>query len=336
MRVARPLTGVIVAGCLAAVMLTSGSAFAATQLQAARLAEWQQGLAQLPEMGSGCYQASYPSLQWQATPCQVAPAMPMQPAVVGNGKDYSAKVTGTISQATGSFNGVSPTTTEQGQYGGSGSQLANTYSLQLNSEFFSTPTCSKSANPASCLGWQQFVYDSHANIVFMQYWLIRYNATCPSGWFTFSNDCYRNSAASRFAGGQISAAGLATTKLLASAVAGGKDEVSLSNGSGKATLVSASDNVVDLAKVWNTSEFNVFGDGGGGEAFFGSKTTIESQTSLHATSSAAPKCVKEGFTAETNNLSLSHTPALGPETSPTIAFEQTNSAATSASCAVAS
>jgi len=48
----------------------------------------------------------------------------------------------------------------------------------------------------------------------------------------------------------------------------------------------------------------VFGDGGGSEAIFGSNTTLEAQTALTATSKSAPACVKEGFTAETNNLKL--------------------------------
>ena len=334
MGVTKPLIAVIGTVCLAAAMAASGTAFGAIPLKAQTLADWQQAISRLPEPGAGCYEASYPMLQWHVARCQIAPAMPLAPAV-GNGKDYSARVKGTISQATGSFNDVSPKITEKGQYGGAGRELANTYSLQLNTEFFSTPACAKSSVPARCLGWQQFVYDSYANLVFMQYWLINFSATCPPGWISYSSDCYRNSLASTFAGGRIAAAGLATTRLVGSAVAGGKDEVSLTNGSGKATLVTNSDKVVDLAGVWNTAEFDVFGDGGGGEAYFGSGTTIESQTTLQATSLAAPTCLKQGFTAETNNLKLTKTPKIGPGVSPTLVSEQTDAAATTASCAVA-
>lgn len=39
---------------------------------------------------------------------------------------------------------------------------------------------------------------------------------------------------------------------------------------------------------------------------------------------AAPARVKEGFTAETNNLKLASTPALGSEPSPTMVSKQTN------------
>ena len=320
---------------VAVAMVGSGSAFGATPPNAETMAGWQQALTHLPELAAGCYQASYPELQWHATPCQVAPAVPMIPAAVGNGKDYSAEVTGTISQATGSFDDVSPDTTETGKYGLGGSKMENIYSLQLNTEFFSTPTCKGSSDPANCLGWQQFIYDSHGDLVYMEYWLLDYNAKCPKGWTRYSVACYRNSPASKFAGGRIPAAGLATTKFLGSAVTGGNDEVSLSNGLGKATLVSARDSVVHLAKMWNTAEFDVFGDGAGSEADFGPNTTIESQTTLQATSLAAPTCVKEGFTAETNNLNLTHTPAVGSEASPTLVYEQTNAKATAASCAVA-
>lgn len=45
----------------------------------------------------------------------------------------------------------------------------------------------------------------------------------------------------------------------------------------------------------------------------------------------------EGFTGETNNLRLAKTPALGPEPSPTIGFEQNTTASLTSkgSCAVA-
>ena len=80
--------------------------------------------------------------------------------------------------------------------------------------------------------------------------------------------------------------------------------MSLSVGSGHATSVTNSDSKVDLATFWNTAEWGVYGDGGGSEANFGSSTTLQAQTALTATSNAAPTCVKEGFTGETNNLNL--------------------------------
>jgi hypothetical protein len=168
----------------------------------------------------------------------------------------------------------------------------------------------------------------------MQYWLINYNATCPAGWFSFSTDCYTNSNASSVTA--LTAKELATVKLSGSAASGGNDKVSLSVGSGHATLVTNSDSKLDLAASWNTTEWGVYGDGGGGAAIFGANTALEAQTTLKATSSSAPTCVKEGFTGETNNLKLASTPALGSEPSPTMGSRQTNGTTGTASCAVAS
>ena len=105
------------------------------------------------------------------------------PATVGDGADYSAVVTGKISKATGTFTNVSPKITEKGQIGGVGPKKANEFSLQLNTQFFSgSPACAKAGTPSKCLAWQQFVYTTDSNIVFMQYWLIDYDAKCLSGW----------------------------------------------------------------------------------------------------------------------------------------------------------
>jgi hypothetical protein len=311
------------------------------------MAQWQAELSQLPTLGVGCYHASYPSLQWHPAKCVVAPAIPFAPAVatslagraapdkVGDGDDYSAVVSGLISKATGSFDDVSKKITEKGQVGGAGSKRPNTFTLQLNSQFFSSPACANSADPSKCTGWQQFVYESDIDAVFMQYWLIKYNAACPAGWYSYSNDCYTNSPASTVTGGPITARELATVELSGSATAGGEDEVSLSLGSGQASLASNKDSKVDLSAQWNTAEFGVFGDGGGSEAYFGAGTTLEAQTTLTATSSAAPTCLHKGFTGETNNLKLTSTPALGTESNPTMVSKQTNGTATTASCAVA-
>jgi len=127
--------------------------------------------------------------------------------VTGNGDDYSAHVTGTLSKVTGTFADVKSGITEKGQIGDTGPQVANAFTLQLNSEFFSDPpACSKAAKPPKCYGWQQFVYafhySGHTNELFMQYWLIYYDTKCPSGWNTDSTGgytfCYKNSPATTY------------------------------------------------------------------------------------------------------------------------------------------
>ena len=344
------LTCVIGSVLVVAATIGSGSAFAANHPASQTKAQWQAEIGTVRTPGGGCYHASYPSLQWHATRCLVAPDIPFAPRiasrpggqVIGNGSDYSAQVSGTISRATGTFSGVTSKTTEKGQINASGSQVKNAFSLQLNSEFFSTPVCSGSPTPSKCEGWQQFVYAFHAsgstNLVFMQYWLLYWDTTCPSGWFTFNDApytfCYKNSPATAY--GSLPANGLGKIKFVGQATSGGNDQVTLSSTSGGASTASNPDTVLDLASVWNTTEWGIFGDAGGGQANFGAKTTIEAVTAFKATSSSAPKCVSEGFTGETNNLKLTHTPAISTASSPTMASEQTNAAAKSPSCAVKS
>jgi hypothetical protein len=338
--------GVLALMALTAASVGVGPASAATRQNGRTKAQWQAAMAQVREPGRGCYDASYPTLRWHAVKCAVAPKVPLAPAgaaphggpvTIGNGKDYSAQVTGLISKATGTFHDVSSGITEKGKIDNTGSKIANAFSLQLNTQFFSgSPACSGSGTPTQCQAWQQFVYAylSGTGYLFMQYWLINYNASCPAGWNSFSNDCYTNSNATTFT--HLTAKELSSTKLSGSAASGGNDTVSLSVGSGSAHSVSNSDSEIDLAAAWNTTEWGVFGDAGGGEAFFGANTTLQAQTALTATSHSAPKCVKEGFTGETNNLTRTKTPALGSESSPTMASRQTNGTLGTASCAVKS
>jgi hypothetical protein len=340
----------LAATALAVVGLSAGSASAATQPIVRTKAAWQADIAHVRQPGRGCYRASYPTLAWQDVKCVAAPKLPLVPAplaksaghagamAVGDGQDYSAQVSGLISHATGTFQNVSSGITEKGQVGGSGSKVTNSFSLQLNTQFFAgSPACSGSSDPSDCLAWQQFAYtyeDSSIGYIFMQYWLINYDATCPSGWYAYSDDCYTNSNAAEV--GRLTASQLAEVQLSGSAASGGNDGVSLSLGSGQATTVTANDSTIDLAVNWNTTEWGVFGDGGGSEAYFGANTSLEAQTALTASSgSSAPSCVSEGFTGETNNLNLTATPALGSESSPTMASEQTNGTSGTASCAVA-
>jgi hypothetical protein len=341
MRTMQKFLGVAAPVVLAVAAINGGTAAAASQPRPLTTLEWQAEIGQVAAVGSGCFQASFPALVWHAAKCVTAPERPFAPAVkvVGDGNDYSAVVSGSITKATGTFTNVSSKISEKGQIGGTGSKKANEFSLQLNTEFFhGSPACAGASNPSQCLAWQQFVYTTDQNIVFMQYWLIDYDTTCPSSWFTFTGsgfiDCYTNSSATRLSGSALTAKSLATISLSGSAKAGGNDQVEVVSG-GHATLATGKDSKIDLAPSWNTTEWGVFGDGGGGEAFFGANNTVEAVTTLQATSSSAPSCVKEGFTGETNNLKLAATPALGSVSSPTLASKQTDGTTGTASCAVA-
>ncbi len=311
------------------------------------VAEWQQAQSQDPTPTSGCYGASFPVVQWEATACTVAPEIPFAPEVttpptgsatptpgtVGNGLDYSAQVNGLISQDTGSFTNVTPTISETGIGAGRGQPLPNEFSLQMNSEFFSSAACAGALNPSRCLGWQQFIYTTDPNLVFMQYWLIYYRNTCPTGWYKYFGDCYTNSPARRVSDGPLTASDLASTQLEGSAVQGGTDRLTLFTSGGHADSVSNPDSMVDLADNWNVSEFGVYGDGGGSEAYFGKNTKLESQQIIPGNNIVPPQCVEEGFTGETNNLTLSSTPSVPLQGPPEMVTQQTNGNVTNPSCA---
>jgi hypothetical protein len=345
----RSMTCALGSTVFALALVCSASAAGASAPGSLAQAQWQGEIANLPTPGHGCYHASYPALQWQATACLVAPNLPFAPhvptqgvpAVVGNGHDYAAQVTGTLSKATGTFTHVTTGITEKGRVGNVGPNLANAFSLQLNSEFFSDPpACSGAAVPSQCLGWQQYVYAFHysadTNLVFMQYWMLYYDTTCPAGWHTDVSGrytfCYMNSPATSY--GSLPAGALGQTTFVGQAASGGNDTLTLSSPSG-ASSVSNSDSVLDLSAFWNATEWGVFGDAGGAQAKFGADSKLEPVTTLQGTSSSAPTCVVDGFTGETNNLNFTKTKALGTESSPTMAATQTDGVVKTPSCQVA-
>jgi hypothetical protein len=85
--------------------------------------------------------------------------------VGGAGPDFSAVVTGNITEAEGSFDTITGVTSECAVQCPKGTcptsptctsaNPANAYSLQLNTNYFKTSTCIGSPNPG-CLGWEQF------------------------------------------------------------------------------------------------------------------------------------------------------------------------------------
>jgi hypothetical protein len=164
--------------CASAVTVTLGllaaGGSASAQLSSTRpaprtKAQWQADIAHVREPRTGCYRASYPALAWHATRCVTARRIPLAPgprplpssarpagpALVGDNTDYSAQVAGSISQATGTFQDVSPGITEQGYVDGEGSLTANAFTLQLNSQYFyGSPACNGSSDPAGCEAWR--------------------------------------------------------------------------------------------------------------------------------------------------------------------------------------
>ncbi len=291
---------------------------------------------------TGCFHVSYPSTYWTPVACKVAPNRPFaqwpqqakqkisqlyttssatsQPQTVGDGADYAAKVTDLLTYAVGDFPSVSNVTSETGYLG------SNDYTLQLNSNFMSTAACN---GHSGCLAWQQFVYSSGEQAVFIQYWLLNYG-TCPSGWNTYGDSCWKNSAAASVP--QIPIAELSQLSIWANATPGGNDQVGLATGSDKISgsdffAIVEPDSVLDLGSAWQGAEFNIFGDGGGTSANFnsGASLSVLIQLGEQGGATTLPTCVSNGgTTGETNNLNLSGCSSLMTGGNPSITFTESN------------
>jgi hypothetical protein len=326
-------------------LLSLGGAFGVTAATAATpsAASWQQSVNALRLPGAGCFTAQFPQVEWQSAPCQRGTDVPFVPATagttplnVGNGKDFTAVSSGAPFQSvTGSFPSVSAGTQEKGIVPVTGTPKdANAFSLQLNSSFFTgSPACSGSKS-AACVAWQQFIYATSPDPadppqVFMQYWLLNYRTTCPTGWTTYSGDCYMSSSA--VSTPALTAKQLKTVSLEGTVGAGGSDETILSTPKAE-YAVSNPDSVLDLSAFWNTAEFGVFGDGNSTMAIFSAGTTLEVNTATNNGSTLAPICSKEGFSGETNNLNLVKTPQKDAGTTPGILSKQSNSAKSKSIC----
>lgn len=305
--------------------------------------DWTAQMTQLAMPSKGCFTAKFPKLEWSEATCEAPPDLPYPPAhgkhnpqVVGGGTDYVATVGGIMNSATGSFPAVTGVTSESGLVGGAGSPVADTYSLQLNTDFFATSVC---AGHASCSGWQQFIYSSSNQRIFIQYWLIKYNATCPASWTAFmfpgSTDiyCYRNGPnATTVAKQPITSLGSLT--LTGNANSGGTDAVIMATPGG--TLSAANqDSILNLAAAWKSAEFAIVGDCCGSEATFNAGATLGVRVVVHDGTTNAPSCTIAGTTGETNNLTLVGTGVLAVGASPSMQNTQSNLAGSARSCSVA-
>jgi hypothetical protein len=310
----------------------------------AKWKSWRETIKKTPKPNEkGCFKASYPDTEWQETPCKTAPLGPyppktgakrqtlsgiggLRPNTIGfRNADDVAAVSGTLSSATGTFPTVSGLTS------------ATAYSLQLNANTFTTSVCSGAAIPSECQGWVQFVYSSSPSVAFIEYWLLNWGTTCPTGWTVNPvgssppTNCYKNSSATDATVPQLS--NWSYLELVGKA-ASGTDEVTFYDGAGNVSSTAA-DSLVNLESSWDEAEFNVFGNGNGSGVTFNSGTTFGVQTSVVNGTTTAPVCEATTFTAETNNLSLVGTccPYSGSTyLSPNIQFLESNNSIATASC----
>jgi hypothetical protein len=308
---------------------------------AVELESWRKTILKTPRPKAGCFTATYPETKWREVPCKTPPHKLFLPSPRGGtriervggstkavGVDFSPNVTGRISEAEGSFDNVTGVT--------SGSDAE--YSLQLNTEFFGTATCS---NYAPCQGWEQFVYDSPSGSAYIQYWLIQYGPAgteCPAprsascdgshvfsdGWCPlnfpppYPSDvyCVANSTGAAPAG-VVPITSLDQLKLTGTAtgVFGGSaktDSVTVwvgstpwtATGSNPKLFSNAGNYFPDLGSHWQIAEFNVFGHCCGIDLHFNAGSTIVVHTSVDTGTASAPGVYCASFTAESNNLTL--------------------------------
>ena len=329
------------------------------------LESWRQSILKIPQPNGGCFTAEYPEKEWRPVACKKPPNKLYLPKTlvqqVGNGPDFSATVTGLISQAEGSFEPGTSVSSECAVQCPKGvcpanptcaGAPANEYSLQINTQTFKTSTCAGSPGGVNggCLGWEQFVYSSSGG-GFIQYWLETYGpagTSCPAprgasctagsvstdGWCPFSFSpggavyCVVNAVNGAAAPAEpITALTDLQLNGAAAGAIGPNDSIIVTTPGGVVNSASGNNYFPDLGKKWQTVEFNVFGDGGGDQAVFSAGTTVVVRTQVDSGSTIAPTCDNESFTGESNNLSLVGAPTVVATTAlPSIVFKESNAA----------
>ena len=187
----RSVLGIIVVASLLSGFLSSVPASAQT------LEQWRDELSQIPQPQKRLT-ATYPSNVWQEIACTTPPAYPQTPKSptpsplpsIGNGTNAWAEVSGSISSVLALSIALPawrprahPLPTRDHQ---------SPTPIRSNSTPTSSPAGSAqlSERPFGCQGWQQFVFENNGSgaRAYIQFWLLRYNTTCPAGegWNQFS------------------------------------------------------------------------------------------------------------------------------------------------------
>jgi hypothetical protein len=313
----------------------------------------------LPKPENPCLKAIYPEREWREIPCVTPPSYPLLPAhgrpgaTVGDGVDFSAVATRHVSFAQGEFHHVTGVKSEYVQK--RKERIANYYSLQLNTQFFTTESCKKlgSPDPQTCRGWEQFLYDTDDTCgscsksvgAFIEYWLVDFGplgTKCPSGWHPFAFkkanevNCWINSVYETPMPVEAITS-LEKLRLLGAAAdqSRSQDFVEVIVGYNTVYYLAGQNLFPDLDVRWQDAEFNVLGDCCGDQAVFNAGSTIVVRTEVDSGAMEAPACDQQGFTGETNNLVLTGTRPSWPKSQyPSIVFTETNAAhAKPASCA---
>ncbi len=310
-------------------------------------ADWRAAIAATPKPGKGCFTATFPSREWREVACVPTPDYPMPPRggvipqVVGNGNDVSAMApSGFITSATGSFDSLTNVTSESGQIGAVGASIANAYTLQINTDFFTTSICP--AASVDCRGWEQFVFENNnvSHRAFIQYWLIKFDAPCPAGWTTFPSGIHTYCVIKTNSTGAVPTTAVPVTNLgqvtMTGSASSSGDSIVLTIGGTAYTR--NGDNAVAASQGWKIAEFNVFGDGGsavgvGSQAAFNANADLLTRTRITYGGSGPPVCVTQSFTAETNNLSFGPTAPGASPPGPALIFRESIAGGGPSNCA---
>jgi len=328
---------------------------------------WRESMRHIDPPAEGCYHASFPSINWKPVACVQAPKSyrsrhavftQKNDQTVGNGYDYvfQAPSGSSISSAVGSFPTVTGVTSEKttGAISGEGSNGANEYTLQLNTNFdFDAAACNgyQTGDNSGCYSWQQYVLESdgsNGSQVFIQDWLENYGndpnqdggdqpgdqSYCPNGWDDAGpdqngpgDDCVINSNSATISTKALSITNLASLKLAGTATASGTDKATVTYGT-EAYTASIKDSNTNIASGWTQAEFNIFGNGGAGEASFNKKASVTVKLAASDGSTKAPTCLKPssrpGTTGETNNLTYGSSCTTTSGSTPSIQFTESD------------
>ena len=215
------------------------------------------------------------------------------------------------------------------------------FSLQLNTKPTSSPACAHAAVPANCSVWLQLLFTNspvHA-YVYLEYWLIGYDAPCPGSettpplpgvpegtqWAVYEGSCFFDSPSVQLPGQNI--ASLNSITLRGSADPQGLDQVTVQLPDGSISGEALPDSIFNLGTVWQAAEFNVFGYHGGEEIVFNKGAALVVQLKVENNAAYAPIPIREGYTGETNNLDLGAVECAVPGDPPTLRFEEVSSPA---------
>ncbi len=313
------------------VMSSFGTAAAATTSTSttsipgptAEYASWQQQITNTPTpLSGGCFQATYPSLQWVTGGSNCTTPTSLTPFSVGNGNDWEAKISsGHIGESQGYISAMTGFSSEADSVLGT-----NYYSIQDNSNTWTCNTSDTGNVNADC--WEQFIFandpGSSSGLVLIQYWLIGYVSgtitACPTthtgitSWVQSGTSCYADSSVT-YTTPQENPSSLTSYQQKGYADLSGNDEAVFCHTT-TCYAVAVAYTVLDLAAGWTYAEWNVLGDGGGDAACIngsgspcsgptGSPSlTVEQYLYNSAGTNTASSCLSGGTSGETNSLTL--------------------------------